>query len=528
MRFCVTCGRRFEEDLLFCPDDGQRTEAVPDEETTQVIDRLLGRTVDGRYRIEKKIGEGGMGNVYLATHVVLNRKLALKVLAGDMARNPEVVQRFQQEAQSATAIGHQNIIDIQDFGRLPDGTAYFVMEYLDGLSLTGLLEQEGALDVPAIIKIARQIAEALDAAHARGIVHRDLKPDNISVIQKGEDPRFVKVLDFGIAKVGGAASRLTQTGVIFGTPHYMAPEQAAGQAVDHRADIYSLGIILYEMSVGKVPFDADTYMGILSKHMFENPPVDPTAVPGRALGALKPVVLKALQKKPDDRYSSMRELIADFDAITAGRAPSVTSPSASPPVASPVSDPPTLDFQRPRPKTKLITAMGIALGVLGVGAWLVLASSGDPAPKDSGAAKLEQAPARKAPTGGDAASSVPSSPASPTAAPVAPPPPPAPPRTAAIVTIPAGADVMLGDALVGTTPVELTCPPSGDNAVEYIVSLEGYVPATIRLEASCGPLSMTLKARPKVRAGKPQRSPDATPTQPPRKKGSDVVDPWGN
>jgi serine/threonine-protein kinase len=319
MRFCPRCGTRFLAGEPFCPHDGSATQELPDEPQ---VDSLPGTIVDGRYKIEKRIGEGGMGIVYAATHAMLGKKLALKVLRGEVARDPDVVQRFITEAQSATSIGHENIIDISDFGRLPDRTVYFVMEYLDGEPLTKLIRRGGSIPVREAVHLIRQIASALGAAHTRGIVHRDLKPDNVYLIKRGGSPtaNFVKVLDFGIAKVGGASSKLTKTGMVFGTPHYMSPEQAAGQTVDQRTDIYALGVIMYEMFVGKVPFDADTFMGILTKHMFE-PPIPPSQASsgsGNRLGALEDITLKALQKKPEQRYQSMAELLADLDRVASG------------------------------------------------------------------------------------------------------------------------------------------------------------------------------------------------------------------
>jgi len=318
MRFCPRCGTRFLAGEPFCPHDGSATQELPDEPQ---VDSLPGTVVDGRYKIEKRIGEGGMGIVYAATHAMLGKKLALKVLRGEVARDPDVVQRFITEAQSATSIGHENIIDISDFGRLPDRTVYFVMEYLDGEPLTKLIRRGGSIPVREAVHLIRQIASALGAAHTRGIVHRDLKPDNVYLIKRGGSPtaNFVKVLDFGIAKVGGASSKLTKTGMVFGTPHYMSPEQAAGQTVDQRTDIYALGVIMYEMFVGKVPFDADTFMGILTKHMFE-PPIPPSQASsgGNRLGALEDITLKALQKKPEQRYQSMAELLADLDRVASG------------------------------------------------------------------------------------------------------------------------------------------------------------------------------------------------------------------
>lgn len=324
MRFCPSCGSRFTNDARYCPVDGQPTSELPD--VAPKVDPLLGTIIDGRYQVEKGIGEGGMGVVYLATHVALQKRFALKVLRGEMARDQEVVQRFVQEAQASSSIGHPNIIDISDFGRLPDGSFYFVMEYLDGQSLTDLVASSGAIRASVAVPIIEMIASALSAAHECGIVHRDLKPDNILLVRRGQTPHFPKVLDFGIAKVGGAASKLTRTGMIFGTPHYMSPEQAAGQAVDKRTDIYALGVIMYQMVTGHVPFDADTFMGILSKHMFEAP-VPPTSLLASAeLGALEPVIMRALVKKPEQRYQSMGELMRDIATLRAGGRISVAPP----------------------------------------------------------------------------------------------------------------------------------------------------------------------------------------------------------
>jgi serine/threonine-protein kinase len=218
------------------------------------------------------------------------------------------VERFRQEAQSATAIGNHHIIDISDFGVLPDGSTYFVMEFLDGISLTRAIEPGKPLKASRTIHIAKQLCRALGAAHDVGIVHRDLKPDNIYLISRGGDKDFVKVLDFGIAKVGGAKSKLTQVGQVFGTPHYMSPEQCAGTAVDKRTDVYALGVIMYEMASSRVPFDADNLMGILTKHLYEEP-IKPHELPPPVdvPPALEAVIMKCLAKKADVRYQSMQE-----------------------------------------------------------------------------------------------------------------------------------------------------------------------------------------------------------------------------
>jgi serine/threonine protein kinase len=273
-------------------------------------DPLVGAVVSERYRIVRKVGEGGMGAVYQAEHAVIGKRIALKVLFADLSRRPELVARFLQEAKSASRIGHENVIDISDFGQTAEGLVYIAMEFLDGQDLGRMLRTERTVPWARARPILMQIAKGLRAAHAQGIIHRDMKPENIYLVQREGRPDFVKVLDFGIAKVVSAdvndGPRLTQTGMIFGTPEYMSPEQAQGQPPDHRVDVYAVGCIMYHMLTGSVPFQADSFMGILTKHLTE--PVIPPRRRRPDLeipGDVEAVCLRAMEKDRDKRWPDM-------------------------------------------------------------------------------------------------------------------------------------------------------------------------------------------------------------------------------
>jgi serine/threonine-protein kinase len=276
---------------------------------------LIGTVIDNRYEVLEVLGEGGMGTVYRARHAALGRMFAIKALRRDLSQDSDLAARFIQEAKAAAAVTHPSIVQITDFGSLPSGQPYFVMELLGGRALSRIIREEGALPPIRAANIARKVAEALAAAHEVGIIHRDLKPDNVHVATGAGGREIVKVLDFGLAKIAGS-SRMTRQGMVFGTPHYMSPEQAAGEPIDHRVDIYALGIVLYEMLTARLPFEADSFMGVLTKHIYMEP-VPPSRVVGEegCLGPLEQFTLRCLEKKPTNRYATMTDLIADLERV---------------------------------------------------------------------------------------------------------------------------------------------------------------------------------------------------------------------
>ncbi|MCA9671649.1 MAG: serine/threonine protein kinase [Myxococcales bacterium] len=309
-------------------------------------DPRVGTTFAGRYRIISKLGEGGMGVVYIAEHIAIEKKVALKVLLQEYARKADLKERFLQEAKAAARIGHENIVDITDFGDTPDGSVFFAMEFLEGQELSQAVKKNGAYPWQKAKPILLQICRAMGAAHSKHIIHRDMKPENIFLIEREGKPDFVKVLDFGIAKVtddSPGERRLTKTGMIFGTPEYMSPEQAQGHKPDHRVDIYALGVIMYELLTGRVPFKADTFMGILTKHIFEQP-TPPSEVEPSVPGEVEAIILKAMAKDRDDRYRSMAEM-ASAISTCAGRMTRPTG-AAQPAVARKMTPAPSTADRR--------------------------------------------------------------------------------------------------------------------------------------------------------------------------------------
>jgi serine/threonine protein kinase/formylglycine-generating enzyme required for sulfatase activity len=309
MKLCPACKRELKADLVSCPFDGQiLIESVP-------ADKLINTLLDDKYRLDEKVGEGGMGTVYRATHVQMEHTVAVKVLHPEQSSDQIAVERFRREARAAAQIRHPNAVAVTDFGVTKDsGIAYLVMEFLEGGDLRAKIKREKQLAYEDAFLIMSQACSAVDAAHEKGIIHRDLKPDNIWLLQSRDGAPHVKVLDFGIAKLKTSpdANKLTQKGMIVGTPYYMSPEQCRGEELDARSDIYSLGIILYEMLGGKVPFEGDTPLAVVVKHNNDEP---------QSLRFLRPdcpeeierVVMRALSKKKQDRQSSAMQLSQELE-----------------------------------------------------------------------------------------------------------------------------------------------------------------------------------------------------------------------
>ncbi len=276
---------------------------------TPAKDPLLGTTIQDRYRIQRRIGQGGMGIVYEAEHVLIGRKVALKTLSEHAAFSAGCVARFQREAQAAAAVGNAHIVDVMDMGQLDNGAFYIVLEYLEGVELNLALAEQGRFPVARAVRIVRQLCEALAAVHRAGIIHRDLKPENVFLVRRDGHDDFVKVLDFGVCKFREEGSpRLTSTGDAVGTPHFMAPEQVEGRTnVSHSVDIYALGAILHFLLVGRPPFDAPTLPRLFLKICHDPVPTLAAQLEG-APPALDAVVQRALAKDPKERFDSCDEL----------------------------------------------------------------------------------------------------------------------------------------------------------------------------------------------------------------------------
>jgi serine/threonine-protein kinase len=312
MKTCPKCGAEYPDTTTLCPSDGVALEKTGDS--------LLGQVLAGKYRMDERLNEGGMGAVYRGTHVLMDKTVAVKVLRPALAADEKIVARFSREARAASRISHPHAVSVTDFGESEDGVVFLVMEYLDGKTLKDIIRDEGPMALPRVVEIIRQVGGALDAAHEQGVVHRDLKSENIMLLNSG-GPNYSKVLDFGIAKIieptGEYDPGLTAPDLVIGTPQYMSPEQCSqASEIDARSDLYSLGVIIYEMLVGHVPFTGQSPTAIMMKHLQDEPPsvfLERPDLPP----AVGPVLHRAMAKRPEERYQHVGDLVKEL-TIAAG------------------------------------------------------------------------------------------------------------------------------------------------------------------------------------------------------------------
>jgi len=385
VKICPVCSTEYADDVKFCPNDGQTLRSA-----APATD-LVGQVVADRYHVIKKLGEGGMGQVYLAEHVKMGRRSAIKVMNPSMVHDPDAVARFNREASNASRITHPNVCAIYDFGETPEGLIYLAMEFIEGEPLTDLLERDGALPVRRAVGIFTQVADALQAAHDLGIVHRDLKPDNIMLAQKkGGDQ--VKVVDFGIAKaVGGDESgqKVTKTGLVVGTPEFMSPEQLSGDKLDGRSDLYSLALVFYRMLAGKLPFEATTVQETMIKRLTDEPTKLAESRPDLTFPAgLQAVLDNALTRSPTERYQTVAKFADDVASVTGvGRHTTGAVPQTRAGLADTEGKTQLLDTsagltqrisatRAPAPSPRKRSMVPVAVGVVAVlaagGAWVAL------------------------------------------------------------------------------------------------------------------------------------------------------------
>jgi serine/threonine-protein kinase len=312
---CPSCGADAGEVSKFCPSCGGTIVRAAE------ADDYIGRVIASRYRVEQLIGEGGMGKVYRAIQMSLDKPVVLKVLRKSLLSDERTVARFQREAKAASRLNHPNSISVLEFGRVDaDGALFIAMEFISGRDLHQILSKEWPLPEARVVRIVSQVLSALADAHGAGVIHRDLKPENIMVEQRRGEADFVKVLDFGIAKItdstGEEGPALTRAGFVCGTPEYMSPEQARGGTLDHRSDLYAVGVILYQLTTGLLPFESDSAVGFATKHLTEEPPAPSRRRPDAKISpGMERLILRALSKDPNDRPNDAEGFKAELVAV---------------------------------------------------------------------------------------------------------------------------------------------------------------------------------------------------------------------
>ncbi|MSP62513.1 MAG: hypothetical protein EXR72_19715 [Myxococcales bacterium] len=481
---------------------------------TPKTDPLIGRRISS-YVVEKLLGAGGMGSVYLGVQPEIRKKVAIKFLAPHLNGNPDVVARFFDEAKAVNIIGHENIVDIFDFGKTPEGQNFFVMELLDGPSLAKALEATRAISPARVVDVGRQLASALAAAHARGVIHRDLKPDNVFLLRRAGQTDFVKILDFGIAKLsppeGDAAvenDRRTKSGMILGTPGYMAPEQASGDQVDARADIYALGVLLYRMLAGDVPFAAQSFTATLLRQLTETAKrLD--LIRGDLPEELVVQIDRMLARAPEDRPQTMVDVEADLAVLLAkgglgteviwmGGTPLLGAPAKVPSTGKIVlaqtaldggptqmSGPNTEVGEAPAPAARprrgglpVAALLGIAV-VAVVATFFVLKGRSTPTVQPP-AVLIAEPPAVAPPVAAPPANAPP-----PTA-------PPAGPFKIRIESLPRGAQVLQGGHSLGVTPLDTQLDAAGPLSLR----LGGYREERVEVHRADGMVRAVLQKIP--------------------------------
>lgn len=369
MKRCSACATEYPDTFRVCPKDGSKLDdetvlvaapTIPEGGETAPVSadflvahrsvERIGSTIAGRFRIETKLGEGGMGAVYKAEHIKMNRPCAIKILSASALNDPEALPRFTREAQMSSRIDHPHAVTIYDYGESEDGLVYLAMEYIEGHTLTKVLEADGMFPLERVIAVVKQIGDALDAAHALGIVHRDLKPDNIMLTKKGSGADFVKVLDFGIAKMAESEDKrndLTQAGLIIGTPFYMSPEQVSGEKLDARSDVYSFALIVYEMLAGALPFEGQNTQAVMVSRLVTAPKpirwINPNISP-----LIDSAVMRALERDRNLRTPTAGQFVRDLVDAFEGRVP--TQPGGMQAVGAPITAP------QPKPDTVAVAA----------------------------------------------------------------------------------------------------------------------------------------------------------------------------
>jgi eukaryotic-like serine/threonine-protein kinase len=393
VKICPVCSTEFPDDVRFCPNDGQTLRAA------SAGHDLVGQVVADRYHVVRKLGEGGMGQVYLAEHVKMGRQSAIKVMNPSMVHDPDAVARFNREAANASRITHPNVCAIYDFGETPDGLIYLAMEFIEGEPLTDLLTREPALPLARATAIFLQVADALQAAHDLGIVHRDLKPDNVMLTRGRDGADVVKVVDFGIAKaVGGDDSqKVTKTGLVVGTPEFMSPEQLSGDKLDGRSDVYSLALVFFKMLTGTLPFTASTAQETMVKRLTDDPATLADARPDlRFPPGLEETLATALARTPAERYQSAMKFANDVGALVGVERGGVRAPPPLPSTHADAEGKTQLLRPAPARKRSLAPIVVGAVVVLG-GAGVALALRGGARPAD-GATRTDTAPPAASPS----------------------------------------------------------------------------------------------------------------------------------